>query len=68
MSVCFVSHHFAGAGVRVTQRDVAVEVHLVVIPDELEDGDVEAAGERDAILHHADGVVLDVRTPGEAEI
>lgn len=37
-----------------------MEVDLVVVADELEDGDVEAAGERDAVLRHADGVVLGV--------
>lgn len=58
------SHHFAGVGVRVAQRHVAVQVHLVVVADELEDGDVEAAGEGHAVLRHPDGVVLRVRTPG----
>lgn len=58
-----MSHHFAGVCVRVAQRHVTVEVHLVVVTNELEDGDVEAAGERDAVLRHADGVVLGVRAP-----
>lgn len=58
------SYHFAGVGVRVAQRHVAVQVHLVVVADELEDGDVEAAGEGHAVLRHPDGVVLRVRTPG----
>lgn len=55
-------HHFAGVGLRVAQRHVAVQVHLVVVADELEDSDVEAAGERHAVLRHADGVVFDVGT------
>lgn len=40
-----------------------MEVDLVVIPDELEDSDVEATGERHTILCHTDGVVLNVWTP-----
>jgi len=44
-----------------------VQVHLVVVADELEDGDVEAAGERHAVLRHANGVVLDVRTAGRTD-
>lgn len=61
-------HHFAGVRFGVAEGDVAVEVDLLVIPDELEDRDVEAAGERHAVLRHADGVVLDVWTPGEGQV
>ena len=57
------AHHFAGVGLRVAQRHVAVQVHLVVVADELEHGDVKATGERDAVLCHANGVVFDVGTP-----
>lgn len=60
-----VSYHFAGVGVGVAKRHIAVEVHLVVIPDELEDGHVEAAGERHAVLCHAYGAVLNVRTSAQ---
>ena len=62
------SHHFAGVCFRVTQSDVTVEVHLIVIPDELEDSDMEATGEGHAVLCHADGVVLNVWTPREEQI
>lgn len=62
-----MSHHFTGVCFRVTQGNVAVEVDLVIIPNELEDSDVESAGERYAVLSHADGVVLDVWTPGESQ-
>ncbi|TNN47359.1 hypothetical protein EYF80_042447 [Liparis tanakae] len=62
-----LSRETAGVGFGVAERDVAVEVDLLVIPDELEDRDVEAAGERHAVLRHADGVVLDVRTPAEGQ-
>lgn len=55
--------HFACVRVRVAQRDVAVQVDLVVVPDEFEDRDMEAAGEGDAILRHPDGVVLRVWAP-----
>lgn len=60
-------HHFASVCLRVTQGNVAVEVDLVIIPNELEDCDMEAAGERHTILCHADGVVLDVWTAKETE-
>lgn len=56
------SHHFAGVGFRVAQRNVAVQMHFIVIADELKDGDVKATGERHAILGHAYSVILDVRT------
>lgn len=42
-----------------------MEVDLVVIPDEFEDGDMESTGERHAVLCHANGVVLNVWTPRE---
>lgn len=42
-----------------------MEVDLFVIPDKLEDGDVEATGERYAVLRHTDGVVFNVWTPAE---
>ena len=45
-----------------------MEVDLLVIPDELEDGDVEATGERHAVLCHADGVVFNVWTPREGRM
>lgn len=60
-----MSHHFAGICVRVTQRDVTVQVDLVIIPDELENSDMEAAGERHAVLRHADGGVFNVWAPRE---
>lgn len=41
-----------------------MQVNLVVIPDELEDSDVKATSEGHSILCHANGVVLDVWTPG----
>lgn len=44
-----------------------MEVDLTVVPDELEDGDVEATGEGHPVLSHADGVVLDVGTTLETE-
>lgn len=44
-----------------------MQVDLVVIPNELKDRDVEAAGERDAILLNADGVVFNVLTPVQKE-
>ena len=39
-----------------------MEVDLTVVPDELEDGDVEATGEGHPVLSHADGIVFDVGT------
>lgn len=57
------SHHFARVGLGVTQRDITVKVHLIIIADELKYSDVKAAGQRHAILCHANGVVLDVGTP-----
>lgn len=36
---------------------------LIVIPNELEDGDVEPTCEGHAVLCHADGAVLNVWTP-----
>ena len=62
------SHHFAGVCLGVTQGDVTVQVDLVVVPYELEDGDVEATGEGHAVLCHADGVVLNVWTPTQRHI
>lgn len=59
------THHFASVRLGVAQGNVAVQMDLIVIPDELKDGDVEAAGERDAVLRHGDGVVLDVGAPVE---
>lgn len=44
-----------------------MQVDLVVIPNELKDRDVEATGERDAILLNADGVVFNVLTPVQKE-
>lgn len=41
-----------------------MQMHLIVITNELKDSDVEAAGEGHAILSHAYSVILDVRTPG----
>jgi len=41
---------------------------LIIIPDELEDSDVEAAGEGYAILCHANGVVLYVWAPTEGHM
>ncbi len=61
--VCTSSHHFASIGLWVTQRDVTVQMHLIVITNELKDSDVEAAGEGHAILSHSYSVILDVRTP-----
>lgn len=39
-----------------------MEMDFVVIPDELEDCDMKAAGQRDAILLDANGVVFNVLT------
>lgn len=64
MCVCTSSHHFAGVGLWVTQRDITVQMHLIIITNKLKDGDVEAAGEGHTILSHAYSVILDVRTPG----
>lgn len=38
-------------------------MNFVVIPDELEDRDVKAAGEGDPVLLNANGVVFNVLTP-----
>ncbi|KAG7217104.1 hypothetical protein INR49_027645 [Caranx melampygus] len=62
-------HMFRDTGVRfrVTQGNVTVEVDLIIIPNELEDSHMESAGERYAVLSHANGVVLDVWTPGGSQ-
>lgn len=44
-----------------------MEVDLIVVPDELEDGDVEATGEGHAVLCHPNGVILNVWTPRDRE-
>ena len=37
-----------------------MEMDLIIVPDELEHSDMETACKRNAILSHANGVVLDV--------
>lgn len=61
--VLLVSHHFTRVPVRVTQRDITVQVDFVVVTDEFKNGDMKSAGERHTILCHANGVVLRVGTP-----
>lgn len=36
------TYYFAGVFLRIAERDGAVEVNFIIIPDKLEDGDVEA--------------------------
>lgn len=55
-------YHFAGICFRVAERDVTMQVHLIIIPNEFEDGYMEAARQGHPILCHTDGVVLDVWT------
>lgn len=57
------THDFAGVFLRVAEGDGAVQVNLVVVPDELEDGDVEATGQGHPVLLYANGVVLHVLAP-----
>lgn len=40
-----------------------MKVHFIIIPNELKDGDVKAAGEGDTVLLDANGVIFDVLTP-----
>lgn len=40
---------------------------FIIIPNELKDRDVEAAGEGDAVLLNANGVVFNVLTPVQKE-
>lgn len=44
-----------------------MQVDFIIIPNELKDRDVEAAGEGDAILLDANGVVFNVLTPVQKE-
>lgn len=52
------TYYFAGVLFRVTKGDGTVEMNLVVIPDEFEDGDVEATGQGYPILLNPNGVIF----------
>lgn len=58
-----LTYYFAGVLLRIAEGHCAVEMDFVVIPDELEDRDVKAAGEGDPVLLDANGVVFNVLTP-----
>lgn len=44
-----------------------MQVDLIVVTNELEDGDMKSTREGHAVLCHANGVVLGVWTPGKRD-
>lgn len=44
-----------------------MQVDLIVIANELKDGDVKSTREGHPVLRHSDGVVLRVWTPGKRD-
>lgn len=56
------TYHFTLLDLVITECDIAVEMDLIVVPDELEHGNMEPAGKRDTILSHTNGVVFDIGT------
>lgn len=65
--ILLVSHHFTRVPVRVTQGDITVQVDFVIVTDELKNCDMKSAGERHSVFCHANGVVLCVGTPENAD-